>query len=131
MTDETRAKRPPLDRDRPNRTWDQLFRAAGVPQESGSAGPSPNSFFPGNNASVADAVDRGYRVINEYMRQAQSLARGMGPQQGAKAGPPVGMPPDMHQMSQRLMQYGWDFAGLWFEMWSRMSNASGSPTPTS
>jgi hypothetical protein len=27
---------------------------------------------------------------------------------------------DPQQLLRRLMQYGWDFAGIWFEVWSRM-----------
>jgi hypothetical protein len=38
----------------------------------------------------------------------------------------------MQQLAQRVMQYGWDFAGLWFEMWTRMGgNATGWPPPAS
>jgi len=38
----------------------------------------------------------------------------------------------MQQLAQRVMQYGWDFAGLWFEMWTRMGGtATGWPSPPS
>jgi hypothetical protein len=30
-------------------------------------------------------------------------------------------------MAQRVMQYGWDFAGLWFEMWNKMSASGAAP----
>jgi hypothetical protein len=37
----------------------------------------------------------------------------------------------MQQLAQRVMQYGWDFAGLWFEMWTRMASTPGATAPPS
>jgi hypothetical protein len=142
-----RLKRPTLERDRPIRTWSTLFG----PPHNGVTPPGPSA--PGREGvgaaggapppvgvgvgvgvgaagqTIADAVEAGYRVINDYMRQGQAAAQGF--TSGAAASPGLpGASPDMQQLAQRVLQYGWDFAGLWFEMWTRMGgNATGWPSP--
>jgi hypothetical protein len=137
-----RLKRPALERRHPIRAWTTLFQPAesasaamassAGPAEEPAARPTngaPTADAIGSGGPVADTVERGYRVVNEYIRQAQSFAEGvnsapwMNPEKS-------GAPQDPQQLAQRVMQYGWDFAGLWFEMWTRMAGASsGWPTP--
>jgi hypothetical protein len=135
-----RLKRPVLERDRPIRTLSTLFgpprngvQTGYAPSEADRRSDGSNGAVPplGANpsaAGLAEAVEAGYRVVNEYIRQGQSVAQGMSP--GAGTGPAQpGVPGDVQQLAQRVMQYGWDFAGLWFEMWTRMGGtATGWPS---
>jgi hypothetical protein len=138
-----RLRRPSLERDRPIRTWSTLFgvpsngthAVAGRPVADREAGASNGAppLFPSSQV-LSDAVETGYRVYSEYVRQGQAAAQGFNPaaSPNGAAGAPGALPPDMQQLSQRVMQYGWDFAGLWFEMWTRMGgNATGWPPPAS
>src|SRR5688572_28553371 len=64
-----RVKKPEPERSQPIRNWGVLFGA-------------PSSTAPGANAPPGDPVSRGvelgYRVIEEYLRQGQNVARAMG-----------------------------------------------------
>jgi hypothetical protein len=123
-----RAKRPKLERDQPNRSWSTLFGAAPAKdQPSPANGPGgPNR--PQDRDALSDSVQLGYRVIEDYLKQSQKVAQAFAPASFA-AGVPTGSPEEMQQMAQRVMQYGWDFAGLWMEMWSRMGNTPGFRSP--
>ena len=140
MTDH-RLKRPPVDRDHPIRAW-SLFQtpengktqstAHQARAESGAETSPLNGSSSAEAGSMpaplSDMVERGYRVINEYLRQGQSMAEGFSPRvsNGQERN---GSPQDVQQLAQRVMQYGWDFAGLWFEMWTRMAASSGATPP--
>jgi hypothetical protein len=137
-----RLKRPRLERDRPIRSWATLFptaadgRAAAASQSNGEGeaehatpadAPLPSDGAPGS-VPLGDMVERGYRVIDDYIRQGQVMAQGFSP---AAWGRPERTEPtqDVQELAQRVMRYGWDFAGLWFEMWSRMSENLGPVPP--
>jgi hypothetical protein len=147
--DRKRLKRPELERNRPIRTWGTLFRPPGTgktepggPRSQGDAkngvgagSPSPAETLPfadpGIGRTLADSVDAGYRVINDYIQQGQAMAQAFNPSAWGTQGQ-ENVPPDVQQLAQRVMQYGWDFAGVWFEMWQRMAgNSSGWPPPPS
>lgn len=126
-----RVKRPKLERERPNREWSTLFGAA----QAAGAG-KPGSEQPGKDksgAALSDTVELGYRVIDDYLRQGRQVAQSFGGTgwNGGAAVPGAGSSDEMQQMAQRVMQYGWDFAGLWFEMWNRAGgpNAASMPMP--
>lgn len=130
-----RTKRPKLERDRPRREWSTLFGGATAAKESAgarAAGPGASS----NGNVLSDTVELGYRVIEDYLKQGQQVAQSFAPGRGAAGRGAPGIPPfappsspeEMQQMAQRLMQYGWDFAGLWFEMFSRMGGTGMWPT---
>jgi hypothetical protein len=128
-----RVKRPKLERDRPRREWSTLFGADAAKTSRSAA---TNGAGPGPERNVvSDTVELGYRVIEDYLRQGQQAAQAFGPTSwgggSSGPGPANGSPDDMQQMAQRVMQYGWDFAGLWFEMWTRMAGANGWSAPTS
>jgi len=122
----TRLKRPKLERTKPIRTWSTLFQAPTVQNGAGAA--PPEAGVPGVGPPFADAVEAGYRVIDEYMRQGQSIARGLNSMPSG-TGPTTDGPAEMQQLAQRVMQYGWDFVGLWFEMWTKMASATGGGWP--
>lgn len=87
--------------------------------------------------TLADAVGQGYRVINEYLAQGQRQAEALrfpdwssflpnaaGAAAGGNAAGAASQ--DMQQqLFRRMMQYGMDFAALYFEMLSR----TGWPAP--
>lgn len=119
-----RAKKPPLPRTEPLRSWSTLFGANG----SGAPGATPEAspFGLGGAAGVAtDSVRRGvelgYRVLDDYMRQGASAA-------GAFAKPTrVGIPStaDLPKMTERMLQYTSDFTSLWFDAMRIMSGHDG------
>jgi hypothetical protein len=130
-----RTKRPKLERDRPRREWSTLFGGAGAAKENaGARAAGPRA--PSNGNVLSDTVELGYRVIEDYLKQGQQVAQTFAPGRGPAGRGAPGMPPfappsspeEMQQMAQRLMQYGWDFAGLWFEMFSRMGGSGMWPT---
>jgi hypothetical protein len=130
----SRVKRPKLERNRPVRTWSTLFgttageRNAPVPA---SAEPARESAAkPRTEAqSLLDSVDTGYRVIDDYLNQGRKVAQAFGPQFRG-FGESMGAGPEAPEMAQRVMQYGWDFVGMWFEMWSKVAGSNpGIPSP--
>ncbi len=121
-----RLKRPLPERERPLRSWSTLFGNAnsGASPPAGRGGaepfatPQPDGAAP--NGAFSDVVDLGYRVVEEYLRQGQRVAEALGsPPLGAAAGSPE----QLQQLAQRWLQYGSDFAGVWFEMWAQMASA--------
>jgi hypothetical protein len=131
-----RVARPVLEREAPIRNWSTLFGAGrvsnppatNVSDGAGSATPGPGT-FPGQ--TLSDAVGQGYRVINDYLAQGQRHAENLrfpdwatllqGTPSNANSGTnPALSTPEMQQLMRRTLQYGWDFAGLWFEMWNRI-----------
>jgi len=126
-----RVKRPKLERDRPNREWSTLFGAAQAARTGMPAAEQPGKDRDG--AALSDTVELGYRVLDDYLRQGRQVAQSFGASgwNGGAAVPSAGSSEEMQQMAQRVMQYGWDFAGLWFEMWNRAGglNAGQMPMP--
>lgn len=123
-----RVKRPKLERDRPRREWSTLFGAA--PPPAGGPEAAERQRAPSSQNPLSDAVELGYRVIDDYLKQGQQAAQAFGgaaPRVGPNGAPPFGAADDLQQLAQRVMQYGWDFAGLWFEMWSRMGGPAAWP----
>lgn len=138
-----RVSRPVLEREAPIRNWSTLFgpgrastpgapgsdRATSFSEGASSAVPGPGP-FPGQ--TLSDAVGQGYRVINDYLSQGQRYAEGMrfpdwatllqgaAPSNSNSSTNPALSTPEMQQLLRRMLQYGWDFAGLWFEMWNRI-----------
>ena len=131
MTSTPRKTRPPLERDRPVRTWATLFgpsgerRAAPARAEGGAPfGGVPNAFGADGARTLTDTVELGYRVVDEYIKQGQQVAQAFAPAAWSGMAPSTD---ELPQLTQRVMQYGWDFAGLWFEMWSKMAATGAMP----
>ena len=98
-----RARRPELERDHPIRHFSCVFREAEPQRAEAQA--------PGGDA-VSRAVELGYRVIDEYIRQGQRAAqrlndRSLGPETIAR---------DVQDLTARMSQYASDFLGVWFEV---------------
>ncbi len=97
-----------------------------------------NTMLGAASQTLADAVGQGYRVINEYLAQGQRQAEalrfpdwssflpGTGGAAASSAGAASAAQQELQQqLFRRLMQYGMDFAALYFEMLSR----AGWPAP--
>ena len=70
-----RAKRPKLERDRPNRSWSTLFGAASAKDQASPANGPGAANRPQDRDTLSDSVKLGYRVIEDYLKQSQKVAR--------------------------------------------------------
>jgi hypothetical protein len=96
-----RVKRPEPERTQPIRNWGVLF---------GAPGTSPPQTPRGE--PVSRGVEAGYRVVEEYLRQGQNVARSVGL-------PYLGGGPAEEGLQNRLgamLRSFSDFAGLWMEL---------------
>jgi hypothetical protein len=108
MSSNDRITRPPLPRREPRRSW------------SDAAGGS------GTGDIVSRAVDLGYRVVDEYIRQGQRAAE----QLGARAPVADAMGQDMQELAVRMAQYTSDAFTLWLQFFNATLGANGQrPAP--
>ncbi|QSQ22358.1 hypothetical protein JY651_45780 [Pyxidicoccus parkwayensis] len=121
MTPDERVRRPEPVRTQPIRNWWTMFGPPEMPPRPAATGMGA---APPPTDPVSRGVEMGYRVIEEYMRQGQNVARMMGaPYAGGGMGPEDGMP----QRMATLMRSFADFAGLWMEMMGTMGPAGFAP----
>jgi len=121
--DDDHIKRPTLSRTSATRSAGQLFRQM-MPDGTlaGAAGETPWSDV------VSRSVELGYRVIDDYVRQGERMARGMR-DGGAN---PQAMAGDAQEVAARMMQYAAEMSGLWLQMFQVASGgmaAWGTPAP--
>ncbi|HEX5749980.1 MAG TPA: hypothetical protein VFZ09_27370 [Archangium sp.] len=110
MDPRERAKKPEPERTQPIRNWTVLF--PGTPPRTPPPGAAPPS-----GEAVSRGVEMGYRVIEEYLRQGQNVARAMGgPSSGGGAPADDGL---QNRMGAMLRSFT-DFASLWMELMGRM-----------
>jgi hypothetical protein len=106
MDPRERVKKPEPGRTQPVRNWGAVFERPGKP---------PPQTPPGN--SVPQGVEMGYRVIEEYLRQGQNVARAMW-------APALGGTPSgegfQNQMGAMLRSFA-DFASLWLDLMGKAS----------
>jgi hypothetical protein len=126
MDSHDRVKKPEPQRTRPIRNWWTLFGPPGSVPPSGPGGmpgmppmsgmpPRP----PAGGDPVSQGVQMGYRVIEEYMRQGQSVARMFGmpytggamPGVAAPGGPAAGGPP-----MEALFRSFSEFMNMWMQV---------------
>jgi hypothetical protein len=124
-----RVKRPPLKRARPIRSFGGLF---GAPDSHDRASPhlaaeGQNGSSTPSSESVGRGVNAGYRVIEEYIRQGQEVARSLWP--GARVGSTPGAEP--LNMTERMIRSASDFAGLFSEFLQTFSLPGTLPPPGS
>jgi hypothetical protein len=78
-----RRRRPALDRSAPRRDWESLATPSGE-RQPGNA----DALGPGITEAIARSVEAGYRVVDEYLRAGESLARSIGQfYVGGRSGP--------------------------------------------
>ena len=107
MPPSKRRRKPDLDRSAPIRNFSTIF------------GPPPRE-------PVAEGVDLGYRVIEEYMQKGQEFARSVfAPSGGAdRSGDGNGFDPKA--ITSRLVKVATDFAGAWLDMMQMTVDRSGA-----
>jgi hypothetical protein len=97
MSSNDRITRPPLPRREPHRTWPGM----------------PAGIADGVNEAVSRAVDLGYRVVDEYIRQGQRAAEQLGLRM---AGPgATGSAADAQEVAVRMAQYTSDAFAVWLQ----------------
>jgi hypothetical protein len=108
MSSNDRITRPPLPRREPQRAW------------SGAGA--------GGGDIVSRAVDLGYRVVDEYIRQGQRAAE----QLGARAPIADAMGQDMQELAVRMAEYTSDAFTLWLQFFNAalVTNGQAPPSPS-
>lgn len=110
MSEGRRIKRPPLDRDRPIRDRSGLFGAAA---HDGRPVADSTARRVDSTDPIAQAVDTGYRVIEQYMRQGERVARQIG---GQRTVDPARAVVSAQDRITEMTQMFSDMAGLWLEL---------------
>jgi hypothetical protein len=121
---EDRIKKPKLPRTTPLRSLSALF--APMPSNGAATGGAvPGATEPWSDV-VTRSVELGYRVIDDYVRQGERMARAV-----SERGPGgMASPGDAQEVATRMAQYAMDFTGLWLQMLQTASvAANGWPTP--
>ena len=118
MSSAPRLTRPDPTRTEPIRTF---TGAAAAPAPAASNGASSEPL----GAAVATAVDMGYRVLDEYLRQGQSAARrfGVRPERAEAA------VDDLQALATRMARYTSDFLGVWAQFVDVALSAGGLGLP--
>jgi hypothetical protein len=124
-----RIQRPLLTRSEPIRSFAGIF---GAPEPAANQSPktateSPPGQSPPNGDGVGRSVNAGYRVIEEYLRQGQEVARALWP--GARGGSTPSAEP--LNMTERMIRSASDFAGLFSEFLQTFSLPGTLPPPGS
>jgi hypothetical protein len=138
MSQSKRAKRPKIARAEPRRNFASAFTPAESAEKTAKSAqtngvPPPN----GKGASRAgepgwtdardasyEAINSGYRVIDEYMRQGQRLAEEFWlPSPDAPDAKGVGS--DFTRMMDRFLRSAGDMGGAWLEMMTQWTQAPG------
>lgn len=105
MSEHQRIRRPEPTRTGPIRGGS--FELFGAPGEGAEPPRDP----------LARAVDLGYRVVDDYMRQGQQAARLL----GKRAYTPEAFANDVQEMTAGLLQYGAELTDLWLGMFNQVS----------
>jgi hypothetical protein len=118
-----RIKRPEPERTHPVRNWSTVFGAPNRTTPPGVRASSDGRPVP--NDPVSRGVEAGYRVVDEYLRQGQNVARAMwGPfMPGAGAPPFPGwagttgfpQPEEVQQRMGAMMRSATDLAMMWMD----------------
>src|SRR5262245_28871555 len=111
-----RLHRPEPEREGPIRGgWLGLFGSPlGAADPASDATASPEHAArgaPSLNDALVRAVDLGYRVVDDYIRQGQNAARLV----RQRSYGPEAIRHDLQELGVRAFQYASDLAGLWFE----------------
>jgi hypothetical protein len=111
-----RVARPDPERTMPRRSWSTLFAPfGGTDQEANSAGGAATengSANAGPGETVARAVELGYRVIDEYIRQGQKAAQRL----STRTWSPETALRDTQDLTARMTRHASDLVGLWVDL---------------
>lgn len=122
MSAKERMRRPKLERTQPFRRWSTLFDVADSGARPSEIPAARRAADAGGEDVVARAVDLGYRVIDEYIRQGQKAARRL----SERSYGPQAMTSDMQDLAARMTQYASEFTALWLDFLQRA--AMGTPS---
>jgi len=111
--EDERPKRPKLARREPVRQW-PLGAVGATTPPAAATGEAPRD-------AVGSAVEMGYRVVDEYIRQGQKVARQMSEGGGAAALPAS----DWGEAATRITQLTTEWMGMWFEFAQRAVSGAG------
>lgn len=119
MYDE-RVKRPSLERTEPHRAWGGVFASPGAPGPASPFGEADSHAHeasgdrPEAAASTFDTINGAYRMIDEYLREAQHVAE--------KAWQPFadGATPGDGSLD-RVVRAASDLGMAWLEMWQQLA----------
>jgi hypothetical protein len=130
MAGRKRAKRPKIDRTEPDRNFTAAFRKSKV-QEPAPETAAPDLEEPVTSVRDAsyEAINSGYRIIDEYMRQGQRIAEDF----WLPATDATSQPPEHVRMMERFLRSAGDMGSAWLEMmtqWTRPAGADMSPRGT-
>ncbi len=125
-----RTKRPKIERTEPDRTFTAAVRKAKAQKvPADSAAPDLEEPVASVRDASYEAINSGYRIIDEYMRQGQRIAEDFWlPAQDAAS-----KPPEHVRMMERFLRSAGDMGSAWLEMmtqWTRPAGADMSPRGT-
>jgi hypothetical protein len=115
VSSKDRIKRPKLERTRAIRSWS----SQGNGDTGERSGPLPRTGS--TNDVVSRSVEVGYRVIDEYIRQGQTIARRFNDRTWA----PAAMTNDMQELTSRMAQYTAELTTLWAEAMQTLAGGPG------
>jgi hypothetical protein len=120
MDERSRVKRPTAERVQPQRRFSDAIGLGAAPEGNGAAGPDAGD-------AAARAVELGYRVVDEYIRQGQKAARRFNDRSAA----PAAFAGDLQEVVSRMAQFTTEWVGLWVDLAQRLggSGLPGAMTP--
>ena len=111
-----RVARPEPERTMPRRSWSTLFAPFGGADQAanaaGGAAAENGSADAGAGDTVARAVELGYRVIDEYIRQGQKAAQRL----STRTWSPETALRDTQDLTARMTRHASDLVGLWVDL---------------
>jgi hypothetical protein len=119
-----RITRPEPERTMPRRSWSTLLGPFGLDGAAGAATGEPTAnggAEPRASDNVARAVELGYRVIDEYIRQGQKAAQRL----SNRSWTPETALRDSQDLTARMTRHASDLVGLWLDVFDT-SNLTGA-----
>ena len=114
MEERKRLKRPTLERMQPQRRFSDAIGIGATPEGGPGAG------GPALGETAARAVDLGYRVVDEYIRQGQKAARRL----SGRSAAPAASAGDLQEVVSRLAQFTTEWVGLWMDLAQRLGGGA-------
>lgn len=115
QTTRPRVTRPEPERTMPRRGWSNLF-GAGADSGSGAAAPAGGAEGGAGDDRASDTVSRavelGYRVIDEYVRQGQKAAQRL----SSRSWSPETALRDTQDFTARVTRHASDMVALWIDL---------------
>lgn len=114
MSTNDRRRRPVPERTHPVRSWQQLLGGA-APRAGGGASaaePARGDAAARVTDAVSKSVELGYRVIDDYLRQGQRVARRLSDGRPA----PEVWATEIQDLGVRMARYASDFMAAWLEL---------------